>query len=98
METTHPPRAAFLDELPGARTLSFDFTDLQDANLAALSTRPELLIEAAQSGRTSFFERMQRDHPEELDRGLAQIKEDIQRGRIPRYSGTATILSWTKLG
>lgn len=96
MDSTHPPLSDFLDELPGASTVSLQFTDLTDANLAALSTQPERLIEAAQRGDTSYFERMRRDHPEELRAGLNRIKEDINSGRIPRHSGTATLLTWTK--
>ncbi len=98
MEATHPPLAAFLSELPEAEAVSFEFSDLKDANLAALSTQPERLIEAAGRGDTSYFERMQRDHPDELRTGLARIKEDIDSGRIPRHSGTATLLTWTKPG
>ena len=98
MEATHPPLAAFLDELPGANAVSFQFEDLEDANLAALSAQPERLFEAAERGDTSYFERMQRDHPEELRTGLIRIKEDIDSGRIPRHSGTATLLTWTKPG
>jgi SAM-dependent methyltransferase len=96
MDATHPPLATFLDELPGADTVRFHFEDIKDANLAALSARPELLSEAAERGDTSYFERMRRDHPEELRDGLTRIKEDIDSGRIPRHSGTATLLTWTK--
>jgi SAM-dependent methyltransferase len=98
MDASHPPLAMFLDELPGADTVSFQFNDLTDANLAALSSQPERLIEAARRGDTSYFERMQRDHPEELRAGLIRIKEDTDSGRIPRHSGTATLLAWTKPG
>ena len=98
MEATHPPLAAFLNELPEAHAVSFEFSDLRDANLAALSTQPERLVEAAGRGDTSYFERMQRDHPDELRTGLARIKEDIDSGRIPTHSGTATLLTWTKPG
>jgi ubiquinone/menaquinone biosynthesis C-methylase UbiE len=98
MNATHPPLADYLNELPGAQTLRLQFHDLQDANLAALSTEPERLIEAAGRGQTSYFERMQRDHAHELSAGLTRIKEDIGSGRIPRDSGTATLLSWTKAG
>ncbi len=98
MDATHPPLATFLDELPGADTLSFEFNDVEDANLAALSSRPERLFEAAERGDTSYFERMQRDHADELRAGLNRIKEDIDSGRIPRHSGTATLLTWTKPG
>jgi SAM-dependent methyltransferase len=98
MDATHPPRAAYLAELPGAQMASFEFHDLEDANLAAMSAHPERLFEAAKRGQTSYFERMQRDHAEELSAGLARIKEDIDSGRIPRDPGTATLLSWTKPG
>jgi SAM-dependent methyltransferase len=96
MEATHPPRAAILAELPGARLLDFEFTDIQDASLAALSADPERVLEAGQGGATSYFERMQRDHPDELQAGLARLRADIAVGRAPSRAGTATVLSWTK--
>jgi demethylmenaquinone methyltransferase/2-methoxy-6-polyprenyl-1,4-benzoquinol methylase len=96
MEATHPPRAAFLEELPGARLIDFRFEDIEDASLAALSADPERVLEAAQSGATSYFERMQRDHPDELTAGVRRLRDDIAAGRAPRRAGTATVLSWTK--
>lgn len=96
MKATHPPRAAFLAELPGARSVQFQFEDMQDASLAALSADPERVLEAAEVGATSFFERMQRDHPQELRDGLARLRSDIAVSRAPRRPGTATVLSWTK--
>lgn len=96
MEATHPPRAAFLAQLPGARLSTFRFEDMKDASLAALSADPELLAAAAERGQTSYFERMQRDHPGELRAGLVRLREDIVAGRAPRRAGTATVLSWTK--
>jgi hypothetical protein len=98
MEATHPPRAHFLQELPGARERIFEFEDLHDANLAALSGSPERLLEAAERGDTSYFERLRRDHPEELRAGLVRIKEDLAQGRIHTHAGTATVLSWSKPG
>jgi SAM-dependent methyltransferase len=96
MEATHPPLAAILEELPGARLLDFEFEDMQDASLAALSAHPERVLEAGESGATSYFERMRRDHPGELEEGLARLRADITAGRAPRRAGTATVLSWTK--
>ena len=98
MEATHPPRAAFLEELPGARPLPFRFDDLQDASLAAISGDPERVVKAAERGDTSYFERMRRDHSEELEAGLARLRKDIEAGRAPRHAGTATVLSWKKGG
>ncbi|MGH2803561.1 MAG: class I SAM-dependent methyltransferase [Thermoleophilaceae bacterium] len=96
MEATHPPRAAILEELPGARLLDFGFEDMEDASLAALSADPERVLEAGKNGATSFFERMQLDHADELRAGLRRLREDIATGRAPRRAGTATVLSWTK--
>jgi hypothetical protein len=98
MEPTHPARAPFLEELPGARLLPFRFADLQDASLAAISGDPERVVKAAERGDTSYFERMRRDHPDELEAGLARLRKDIDAGRAPRHAGTATVLGWTKGG
>jgi SAM-dependent methyltransferase len=96
MEATHPPRAAILAELPGARLIEFEFKDMEDASLAALSADPQRVLEAAESGATSYFERMQRDHAGELRAGLARLRADIAARRAPRRAGTATVLSWRK--
>jgi SAM-dependent methyltransferase len=96
IEATHPPRAAILAELSGARLFTFEFEDMQDASLAALSAEPERMLVAAERGETSYFERMHRDHADELREGIARLREDIAAGRAPKRTGTATIVSWTK--
>lgn len=96
MESTHPPRSAILEQLPGSTLVAIQIEDMEDASLAALSAEPERLVAAAESGQTSYFERMQRDHREELRAGLAHLREDIAAGHAPRRAGTATVLSWTK--
>ena len=96
METTHPPLATILAELPGARLFPFEFEDIEDASLAALAADPERVLEAAERGATSYFERMQRDHPDELRAGIARLREDRAAGHAPGRAGTATVLSWTK--
>ncbi len=96
MGATHPPRSAFLEELPGAAMMTFQFADMDDASLAALSADPERVVDAASRGSTSYFERMQRDHATELKAGLAHLRDDIAAGHAPRRAGTATVLSWTK--
>jgi SAM-dependent methyltransferase len=96
MEETHPPRAEVLERLPGAQLLTVRFEDMADASLAALSADPERVLKAAERGDTSFFERMRRDHREDLDAGLARLRSDIAVGRAPRHAGTATAFSWTK--
>jgi hypothetical protein len=74
----------------------FQFQDIEDESLAALSADPGRLVEAAERGRTSYFERMQRDHRDELRAGLARLRQDIAAGRAPSRAGTASVLSWTK--
>jgi demethylmenaquinone methyltransferase/2-methoxy-6-polyprenyl-1,4-benzoquinol methylase len=96
MKAAHPPRAAILEALPGARLFPVQLEDMEDASLAALSADPERVVEAAERGETSYFERMRRDHPDELQAGLARLRDDIAAGRAPARAGTATILSWTK--
>jgi demethylmenaquinone methyltransferase/2-methoxy-6-polyprenyl-1,4-benzoquinol methylase len=96
MNATHPPRSVFLDALPGAQIVPFEFRDTQDQSLAAVSADPELVVTAAEGGATSYFERMERDHPDELRTGLARLREDIAAGRAPARPGTATVLGWSK--
>ncbi|MBV8430531.1 MAG: class I SAM-dependent methyltransferase [Solirubrobacterales bacterium] len=62
MAATHPSREWLLEELPRARLWGFEFTDMVDASLAALSADPERVLEAGHRGQTSFFERLQREH------------------------------------
>ena len=96
IEQTHPPRASFLEELPGARMADFRYEDTEDASLAALSADPGRVLEAGEVGATSYFERMQRDHGDELRAGLVRLRQDIELGRAPRRAGTATMLCWRK--
>ena len=54
------------------------------------------MLEAAEWGATSYFQRMQRDHADELRAGIARLREDRAAGHAPGRAGTATVLSWTK--
>jgi SAM-dependent methyltransferase len=96
MKATHPSRSALLEELPGADLVDFEFHDLEDGSLAALSADPERVVAAGEHAATSFFERMQRDHPAELSAGLKRLRADTVAGNAPRRAGTGTVLSWTK--
>ncbi|MEA2291243.1 MAG: hypothetical protein QOF17_263 [Solirubrobacteraceae bacterium] len=96
MRRSHPPVADVLAHLPGARRLRVVFEDLQDASLVALAGRPELLLEDRWRRQTSYFERMERDHPDELRAGLDRLRADIEAGHPPRGRGEATVLAWTK--
>lgn len=96
MEETHPPLSEVLEELPGARRIALLYEDAVDGSLAALMAQPELLLDPARRAQTSFFERMQRDHPDELQAGLQRLESDLRAGRAPRNAGGASMVAWTK--
>jgi ubiquinone/menaquinone biosynthesis C-methylase UbiE len=96
MEATHPPLAELLAELPGARRAAVAYEDLQDGSMAALLGHPEALLDPARRSQTSFFERMERDHPEDLRAGLARLERELADGCAPRRSGNATVFAWAK--
>jgi demethylmenaquinone methyltransferase/2-methoxy-6-polyprenyl-1,4-benzoquinol methylase len=105
-ERTHPSIAEKLAELPDASVTAIRFDDLDDASLAALSRRPERVLQAGREGRTSFFGRLGLDAPDELERGLDALERDVHAGRHPERGaevlaarerlGDAVILCWTK--
>ena len=95
---SHPSLAELLALLPGARTLEVIYRDLEDGSLAALSAFPELTADPRWHRQTSYFERLQRDHPEELEAGLQRLRDDLENGTAPRTPGTASVLVETKPG
>jgi ubiquinone/menaquinone biosynthesis C-methylase UbiE len=95
MDASHPRLDDLLAELPNARRIELVFRDLQDASLAALSAFPEKVLDPAWRAQTSYFERLGRDHPDELAAGLERLRADIEAGNPPRGQGTATVVAWT---
>jgi demethylmenaquinone methyltransferase/2-methoxy-6-polyprenyl-1,4-benzoquinol methylase len=96
MDRSHPGLQELLDHLPGARRLPLEFHDLEDASLAALAAHPEKLLEPRWRRQTSYFERLERDHPDELRAGLERLRAAVDRGEPPRSKGTASVLAWAK--
>jgi SAM-dependent methyltransferase len=96
MAESHPTCAELLAMLPGARRIEVVFRDLEDGSLAALSAYPERLVDARWHRQTSYFERLERDHPDEMRTGLARLRADIAGGRAPRRPGLASVLAWGK--
>jgi SAM-dependent methyltransferase len=93
---SHPPLAAWMGLLPGARRIAVVYRDLEDGSLAALGACPEKLADPRWHRQTSYFERLRRDHPEELRAGLERLRADIDAGRAPRTPGRATVLAYEK--
>ena len=96
MQTSHLPVADLLAMLPGAERREIVLDDLTDASLAALATHPEKVLEPRWRTQTSYFERLQRDNPAELDAGLRQLASDVDAGRAPQRPGRGSILAWNK--
>ena len=91
---SHPSLAEHLAMLPGSRPIEIVFRDLEDGSLGALAAHPEKLADPSWHRQTSYFERLQRDHAEELEAGLARLREDLAAGRAPTKPGRGTVLAW----
>jgi demethylmenaquinone methyltransferase/2-methoxy-6-polyprenyl-1,4-benzoquinol methylase len=98
MFETHSTRAELFALLPGARQIPVVFRDLEDGSLAALSAFPEKIVDPAWHRQTSYFERLERDHPDELRAGLARLRAEVDAGTAPRRPGLASVFAWVKPG
>jgi demethylmenaquinone methyltransferase/2-methoxy-6-polyprenyl-1,4-benzoquinol methylase len=96
MYATHQPLQRLLTLLPGAERHELVFEDLDDASLAALAAHPEKVLDERWRRQTSYFERLQRDQPDELREGLERLRAQISAGRAPTRAGKASVLAWTK--
>jgi SAM-dependent methyltransferase len=92
MDESHPPLEDLLRLMPGARHIPVIWRDLEDGSLAALGAFPEKLADPTWHRQTSYFERLQRDHPEELREGLERLNAEIEAGTAPRTPGRGTVL------
>ena len=95
MIASHPPRAEIEAMLPGAERSLVRMTDLSDASLSVLVSHPELVLDDRWRGQISYFERLERDHPDELRAGLRELERAVEAGNPPRTVGTATLLAWS---
>jgi SAM-dependent methyltransferase len=98
MEPSHPRKDEYLALLPGARTIPVVYRDLQDGSLAALAAPPEKVLDPAWRRQTSYFERLERDHPDELRAGLERLRAAIDSGAPPSTRAGGTVLAWAKPG
>jgi ubiquinone/menaquinone biosynthesis C-methylase UbiE len=96
MLETHLPLRDTLAELRGAQHIPVVYEDLRDASLAALLGHPQLLLERGWRAQTSFFERLERDRPQELRVGLQRLAADVRSGRAPSRRGRASMIAWVK--
>jgi SAM-dependent methyltransferase len=96
MLETHSTRDELLALLPGSRQIEVVFRDLEDGSLAALQAYPEKIVDPAWHRQTSYFERLARDHPDELRDGLARLRAAVDAGRAPRWPGLASVFAWAK--
>jgi SAM-dependent methyltransferase len=98
MQTSHMPVSELLALLPGTRRYEIVLDDLRDASLAALAAYPEKVLEEQWRTQTSYFERLGRDDPAGLGKGLRRLADDVAQGQATRRPGQASILAWSKAG
>ena len=92
------PVAELFAELPGAWRVPVVYDDVQDGSMAAMLGHPELILDPERRTQTSSFERMQRDHADELVAGLRRLERELRSGdgSAPRQAGHASVLAWQK--
>ncbi|MHB1525233.1 MAG: class I SAM-dependent methyltransferase [Candidatus Dormibacteria bacterium] len=94
------------EQAPGTTVVPFWFDDLSDASIGALCAFPEAMLDPARRRQTSFFERLEREHPEELEPGLHTLRGWLGSGRSPRAEraaarqrlGDGSVIKWRKPG
>jgi ubiquinone/menaquinone biosynthesis C-methylase UbiE len=98
MRKTHMPLAQLFAELPKAWRVPVVYEDLQDGSMAAMLGHPELILDPGRRAQTSYFERMQRDHPDELREGVARLERELRAGdgSAPTQAGHASVVAWVK--
>ena len=96
MTESHAPLDELLAMLPGAHRIEVVYRDLEDGSLAALAAHPERFADPRWHRQTSYFDRLERDHRDELEAGLARLREDIAAGTAPRRPGVASVLAYVK--
>jgi demethylmenaquinone methyltransferase/2-methoxy-6-polyprenyl-1,4-benzoquinol methylase len=89
---SHPTLEQLLRLMPGAMRIEIVYRDLDDGSLAALGAYPEKLADPRWHRQTSYFERLTRDHPDELRAGLERLNGDLKAGTAPRAPGRGTVL------
>jgi hypothetical protein len=92
------PVAELFAELPRAWRMPVVYEDVVDASMAAMLAHPELLLDPARRAQTSYFERMQRDHADELAAGLDRLERELRAGdgSAPTRAGHASVVAWVK--
>lgn len=98
MHDTHMPLAQVFAELPNAWRVGVVYDDVHDGSMAAMLGHPELILDSARRAQTSYFERMQRDHADELAAGLARLQHELRanHGSAPSRAGHASVVAWVK--
>jgi ubiquinone/menaquinone biosynthesis C-methylase UbiE len=98
MEQTHMPLAELFAELPRAWRVPVVYEDVDDGSMAAMLGHPELLLDRERRAQTSYFERMERDHADELRAGLQRLERELRAGdgSAPTQPGHASVLAWVK--
>ena len=96
------PIAEYAAELPGADVQPLQIRGTGDLTMHVMRRHPSLALDPGLSAQTSFFARMLREHPAELQAGLARLASDISSGSLPAGydrdlpDGDAYLVTWRK--
>jgi SAM-dependent methyltransferase len=93
---SHPTLAELLALLPGARRIEIVYHDLEDGSLGALAAHPDKLADPRWHRQTSYFDRLERNHHDELRAGLERLRNDLAAGCAPNTPGRATVLAYER--
>jgi SAM-dependent methyltransferase len=96
MIDSHMSLPQLLALLPGTERHQIVYRDLEDGSLMALASHPEHVLEERWRSQTSYFERLTRENPHQLDAGLRRLASDIAAGLSPAQPGRGTALAWMK--
>jgi ubiquinone/menaquinone biosynthesis C-methylase UbiE len=94
MLASHPSLNELEALMPGVERIEVRIEDLNDASMTALAAHPELVLQKRWRSATSYFDRMEREHPDEFETGLAHLREMLAENRPPHWPGSCSLLRW----
>lgn len=96
------PISDYLGALPGAKALPLQIRGIDDLTMHVMRRHPYLALDPDLHSQTSFFARLQKEAPEELETGLQRLADDIESGLLPSSydrdlaDGDAYFVTWRK--
>lgn len=96
------PISDYLGALPGAAAQPLQIRGIDDLTMHVMRRHPSLALDPELISQTSFFARLHKEAPEELESGLRRLADDIKFGLLPASydrdlaDGDAYFVTWQK--